>query len=834
MLRHKKCLLASSALAWLAFAPHTALAQDSGRNGEEVRERGFTNQDIIVTARKVAENQQDVPVSITAFNGDTLEQRQIVGTTDLGKVTPNLEFTNNAPLAGNNNSSQVFIRGIGQIDGRSNVDPGVGLYVDDVYLGQSVGGAMTFRDIASVQILRGPQGTLFGRNTIGGAIVIATRDPKHEFNGEAEVGVGSDNLFEAFAAMDLPIVDTLAARITAGGKRQDGYVKRLYDGTKLGDTNTYSLTGKLLWEPDPAVTVRAKFDYTKADEHGAPLVFAAYNNNTDPTAIGVGAPESAGFMGAYQSVLSGCTQAFFVPGGGPGGIVLYAPGFDTSLFDSVPGVSWSATANGGAGAFVKTYGGPPEGYTAENKDPRCANNQWAAGPFANNGTGPVGSTLEAWGGSLNVEFDASDAITFKSITAYRKLNWTGKRDGDNTPFTILHTDYNSRGHQFSQELQGIYETERLTGVVGLYYFKQKVKDILTVALGERASLDSDNNIIKNHSWAAFTQWTGHLTDRLSVTGGIRYTEETKGSIPEQFDYASLAATDDTPGVLTPDEYYLAPILYEVTFKSTTVEGSVDYQWSDSFLTYARFAQGFKGGGWNSSFNVPQSQAALDNFHDFAPEKANSYEVGFKSDLFGKTLRFNASAFLTKYKDLQFLFRAGPAPYLLNAGKATIKGVEAELNWVPNSHWLIQGGVSYLENSIDTVVDLSGLGVSTPISTSNKLPYAPKFKWNLGVGYNTDVGHFSISPRADLSYRTKTYFDTANTPEISQLKDVLTVDASIRFESLDDPWVLTLSVQNLTDKLYPTAGNSSLTSGTGYAEIAYARPRQFMARLSVDF
>src|SRR5262245_48501092 len=158
--------------------------------GTEASAQGTQNQpgvleEVTVTARKFQENLQDTPVAVTAISGDALLQRQIFQTDKLTQVVPNLQFGTNAPLAGNNSSSQVFIRGIGQTDPTSTVDPGVGLYIDDVYMGTAVGGTMSLRDVDSIQVLRGPQGTLFGRNTIGGAILISTKAPGDAFGGTA-------------------------------------------------------------------------------------------------------------------------------------------------------------------------------------------------------------------------------------------------------------------------------------------------------------------------------------------------------------------------------------------------------------------------------------------------------------------------------------------------------------------------------------------------------------------------------------------------------------------------------------------------------------------------
>src|SRR5690348_3258009 len=198
--------------------------------------------EVIVTARRVEENLQDTPIAITALSAESLEERQIFRTDALDQVVPNLQFSNNAPLAGNNASSAIFIRGIGQTDPTSTVDPGVGLYIDEVYMGTAVGGTMEFRDIANVQVLRGPQGTLFGRNTIGGAILLTTTEPGDEFGGTVRVGAGSDSLGEFFGALDVPFSETLKSRVSFGLRKQDGYVERNFDGKDLGDTNTWTTT----------------------------------------------------------------------------------------------------------------------------------------------------------------------------------------------------------------------------------------------------------------------------------------------------------------------------------------------------------------------------------------------------------------------------------------------------------------------------------------------------------------------------------------------------------------------------------------------------------------
>ncbi|MGC3982939.1 MAG: TonB-dependent receptor [Steroidobacteraceae bacterium] len=744
-------------LSVLAAASATAQAQSESGTLEE----------IIVTARKVEENLQDTPIAITAFSGAALEDRQIFSSDQIDQVVPNLQFSNNAPLAGNNSSSQVFIRGIGQTDPTSTVDPGVGMYIDDVYIGNAVGGTMSLRDIGSVQVLRGPQGTLFGRNTIGGAILITTTQPGDEFGGTVRAGTGSDRLIDGFVALDAPFTQTLKSRFSFGIRKQDGYVLRS-DGRDLGDTNTFTGMGKLVWQPSEGVKGTLAFDYTKADENGSPLVFAAIN-------------ETATFA-RVASFDAGC------------------PG-QATVGQAVPMV----------------------------QDDRCANDLQARGPYRNNGTYPLESTLDNWGASFNLSVDLTDTLLFKSISAYRDLQWTGKRDADNTPLTILHTDFSSKGSQLSQELQLTYQSDRLTGVGGLYYFKQKSDDILTVELNPPPpgiQRDSDNNQVDNKSWAVFTQWTYNFTNKLGATVGGRYTEDDKGSYPDQFDYSAPTVKQ------VPVQWYRA------TFNAFTPSASLTYHWTDKVMTYFSYARGFKGGGWNSRFNAVLTAAEQAALQKFEQEEANTYELGFKMDLLDSTLRLNGALFNSDYTDMQITYRGplpnGVAPFLTNAGKASIDGAELEVTWAPTARATFEASVGYLDATVDRLDNKPLLLLPPELHEGNRLPFAPKWQMHLGGAYDIPTGSFVVTPRVDASYQDTTYFDVANTPEIAQLDAVTVLNASVTFKPAAGKWRVIGSVNNATDEVYPVAGNSSLSTGSGYAEVAYARPREYELSVNFDF
>jgi len=764
-----------------------------------------TLEEIVVTARKREESLQETPIAISAFTAASLERQQIFSTEDLDQVAPNLQFAAYGPLTGNNSAAQVFIRGIGQTDGSSGVDPGVGLYIDEVYMGRSVGGVMDFRDIASIQVLRGPQGTLFGRNTIGGAVLMTTTLPGTEFGGTARVGFGDDNLREGFAAVDLPLAEGLGMRMSVGARQRDGYVTRVFDGMDLGDEDTYTVQSSLRWAAGEAFTLTLRGDYSKEDENGSPFVFASIN-------------ESQVFP-IFASVAAGCTS--------PAG-----PSFP-----------------------------PPVPVPQTLVDPRCANDAtYDLGKYTNGGSAVASSTLQNWGVSAVAEWQLNETFALKSISAYRELEWHGQRDADNTLLTILHTDYMSDGDQLSQELQALVTTDRLKGVVGAFYFEESVLDMLHVPIAAGAgtpaatlagSRDYQRAQIDNDNWALFTQWTFEITDAWSLTAGVRHTEETKGIQITGFTTLPLTGATIIPDFLRPytinpatglivqsntvpagqtsPGLHVRPDPFENEYSSTTGSASVQYRWNDQVMTYVSWSQGFKSGGFNQRFNsVTPDYVPL----AFDEEVAETYEFGFKSE-FGGIFRFNAAVFRTDYEDMQLIYRVGVVPILFNAGKATIEGGEIELTAAPGN-FILEGSLGFLNDSFDSVTPIvvPGSPVTATVTPDNTLPFTPEWQASLGMGYDFQLGAGTITPRVNLSYTDRQFFDAANSVDVAQDDDVVLVNASLTWAM--DAWKIRGGVNNLTDEQYRVAGNSSSSTSAGYAEVIYSRPRNWFISAQYDF
>jgi len=742
---------------------------------------------VVVTARRRAENLQDTPIAITALSAAELERQQITSTTDLDKIAPNLQFHSYGTLTGNNSAAQVFIRGIGQTDATAAVDPGVGIYIDDVYMGRAVGGAMEFRDIANVQILRGPQGTLFGRNTIGGAVLLATNGPGEDAGNTVRVGLGEDNLHEVFGAFDLPLGERFAARLSLGGRERDGYVKRVFDGKDLGDEKMYTGQLALRWKPTEELALTLRGDYTKEDENGSPFVFRAMN-------------EGATFVGA-ASIAAGCPN----------------------ILDPFP----------------------PPLLVGPLADPRCGNDAQALGPFENGGTYPASSTLENRGVSLVARWDVNDVFAVKSITADRRLEWTGTRDADNTPLLILHTNYTSKSDQLSQELQALVDSERLDGVFGVYYFDEDSFDRLLVPLGNPGtSYDTQRVSMDATARAAFTEWTYKITAGFSATAGIRYTKETKGLQSVMFNVAPATRVEPpAPTALCPfagppptqtNCLFLTTNRFEREFTATTKSASVQYRFNPAVMTYLSWSEGFKSGGFNQRYNAaPPGNAPI----SFNAETAESFELGVKLNP-TDTLRVNAAVFTTDYDDIQMTYRLGVVPLLFNAGVASIDGAELEVEFVPTADFRLDASVGYLDAKFDEITPPPPFGPVTPTATatlSSHLPFTPQWQAHLGLAYTFHpASNWSLTPRVDASYTARQFFDAGNSPEIAQDDAITLLNASIALASDDDKWRVVLSGNNLTDELYPVAGTSSLTTASGYAEVIYARPRSLAISVTRNF
>lgn len=774
----------------LITAPLLAIPNALASNGT-----GFVLEEVVVSARKREESLQDTPVAVSAFTANELKIRNIRSTNQLADVTPNLTFDSNAPASGSNASSQIFIRGIGQTDFTAVTDPGAGLYVDGVYYARSIGGSLDFLDLERVEILRGPQGTLFGRNTIGGAIAIYTRRPGEEFGGVAEVEIGDDNMRNVMVDLDLPISDSLLSKLTLSSRKRDGYVNRVFDGKKLGDDDSMAARIALQWTPTDSVDLFLAVDGTREREQGAPTV-----------SLGLNDMQSFAYLTNIQ--IPKCV-----------------------LFGLPPG--------------------PP---VSTNGDPNCLNDTTFKDEYESEGTAEVRSDLDYWGINLTAQWELNDFLSIKSITAYRDMNSNSARDGDNTQYRVFHTQDSFKHDQFSQELQfnGLASDGTLKWLVGLYYFEEQADNPNPVEfplpfVGEFVSGgQTDNDNI-----ALFGQATWDTTERLHLTFGLRYTDETKrfspySYIPQDAFYikggpgspvvrfydcptGSEPGCDGVAGRLFTSGDRLVPAgKYSKAFDAWTPMFNVAYDLSDDAMVYVTYAEGFKSGGFDQRYNVE----FLDGPTSFEPETAKTYELGLKSTWLDNRLRMNMAAFFTDYQDQQIIVREGFAPTTFNAGESEIKGFEVETSFVPNDAWLLQATVGYIDAQY-TKLDQVVLD-NSPINKNTALPQTPEWSTNLGIAYTRDLSGWGyVTPRLDWSYKSEVYNDAINTPQLCQGAYHI-INASLSFISVDDTWEIILSGLNLNSELYLITGVSAYDTSAAYTEGVFSRETQWSLSVTYNF
>lgn len=755
-------------------------------------ESGFGLEEVVVTARKREENLQNTPISISAYTGNDLKTRQISSTSDLSDVTPNLTFDPVAPSSGLNNSSQIFIRGIGQVDFTLVTDPGVGLYIDDVYFSRSVGGILDFLEVDRIEVLRGPQGTLFGRNTIGGAIVVHSRRPGQELGGNLQVEVGSDDKIFVTGYADIPLGDTLKSNISFSRRARDGYVTRVFDGIDLGDDNTWAVRGALLFEPTSNFEAYLVADYQNENENGPPTVSGGTND--------------LGLFAALENVVApGCPITSAVP----------------------------ASAR------------------ETNGDPDCANETSFLGPFSSGATFPTKSEYEAWGVSLTMTLEAAEWLTIKSITGYRDANAFSSRDADGSRFNILQPIDFWDHDQFSQELQfsGDVLNNRLQWLVGLYYFEEQGNnpDLVDLPVGDLLS----GGLVDNDSKAIFGQATYAVTDKLALTFGIRRTEDSKGHTPNTFPVSgfnpAIPLTALPPPCRVPGTYCsptgAIPVGQRILpfqefrrdFEDTSLMANLAYQWTDNLMTYATYSEGFKSGGFDQRIVAPPINAATglptNEPPSFDPETVKSYEIGLKAQLFDNLVRLNVAAFTTDYENQQLIIRETFNPVTFNGGSSSIDGFEVEAVIVPTPQLIVTGSVGYLDASYDT---LSARVLSfTPIRLTSKLVNTPEWSASVGVAYEIPLGWGALTPRLDWSYHGQQYNDAINSVQLIQESYQL-LNGAINFVTNDERWEMSLNFRNITDELYLVTGNSAFGTSGSYVEQVYGRPFEWGFSVKYNF
>ncbi|WP_082703490.1 TonB-dependent receptor [Novosphingobium sp. Fuku2-ISO-50] len=772
--KHRKPLWRAMLLAGIASVTwsHKAFAEEQPQpNPNASAPAHSTVETITVTARKREEKLQETPISISAFSAKGLESRNITQIDQIAQSVPNLTIKSSVSTSGNNTSASFFIRGIGQSDFLLNVDPGVGLYVDGVYVPRSIGGLLDLLDPERIEVLRGPQGTLFGRNTIGGAISITSQKPSSTWTGYGQVTTGSYNRLDFSARVSGPIAENLLVAVSAERLKEDGYVKNMLPGgPDEGGRNSWSMRGQLSYTPTDRLSIDLAADYTQQRDETSPNVLIAVNPN-------------ALLVSSYNAKVGGtCVTA----------AASSNPACFSSYYVAGPYRTYSTylTSNPVSEAFAQSVLGAP---------------------FAPQ------SNADIYGVSGTIGYDFG-AAKLKSITAFRSVNAVYPRDTDHSPLQVEQVLNRFIDKEFTQELQlsGKGFDDRLKWLIGAFYDHETGthRDFLDVDLFVALSGGS----VKNDSVAVYTQETYEITSKLSLTAGVRWTDDTKRFTPDQYIVQDLGLGIPAGTPLLPNTQV------ETTAREWTPYVNLSYKWTPDVMTYASYSKGYKGGGFTQRVFPP-----LPATPSFAPETANVYEVGFKSAAFGHRLQVNGAAFYTDYKNLQVNTLAGIAPITENAAAATIKGFELEAQATPVDGLHLEASTGYLDAAYK---HLDQAAIDAGLALGNKLVDTPKWTYALSASYDMQFKWGTISPRIDWSYRSSVENDALNHILLHQ-DGYGILNLALTYHSPDKLWTVSAGGQNVLNKAYIESGFWDMPV-TGIVEAAYGRPSEWYLKIKRKF
>ena len=748
-------------------------------------------EEIVVTARKREESLQDTPLAVSAFNARELEQRNIISVSEISQYVPNVQFDNVASESGGGNSSQIFIRGIGQTDYVLTVEPGVAMYLDGVYISKSMGSLIDNIDLERVEVMRGPQGTLFGRNTIGGAVSVISKRPSEEFEGTAEVTGGNYNRIDGKISLSGPVSDRVRLRLTAASQNRDGHVKRLVTGKREGSKQ--AVFGRLVAEVDVTENflATASIDITETNE------------------------EMAGRVAILTSEIN--PGAFF--------------NFFYNTFD-FPACN------------------PATGDPARFSNPDCFNSQWQTelDDLESYSRGPNQSDVSILGLNLNLDWDIGP-VSIRSITAFRDTQVDIGQDLVANPTLYIDwVDQDIEMETVTQELQlsGTAFNERLSYLVGVFWMNETGSQDFGVRFPSLRITSGGS--IDNTSSAGFAQGTFNITDQLALTFGARYTHDKIRFRPEQtvddlylnsgpiLDGALTLPTDPPLRLLAAGTPILPRVWAQGTEDNFTPAVTLSYDLNDDFMGYVTYSQGFKAGGFTMRAFPPVIPGVTTPITDpneliptFGPEEVEMFEIGLKSELFNRRMRLNLAGFITNYDDLQILGSTGAlgVPVIENAGDARLWGIEVESLLIVNDWLRLNGSLGWLDHKY-----LSVSPNDTGITQEDKLANAPE--WNANLGASADLmdneqGHVFL--RIDWSHKGSQYKTPRNVELLRQGAYNL-LNMSLSWESVDRHWLATVGGTNLLDKIYIVSGLDY--PGTGITAASPSRPLEWFAKLKYTF
>lgn len=655
------------------IAPSLALAQTTDTDTQ----RGLA--EITVTAQKIAQSAQIVPVAISAFTADELESHQALNLEDLKYLVPNLYLEQNLSNSG---TPKIFMRGIGQANSAFSFDSPVGIYVDDVYYAKEVGSLVDFVDIDRIEVLRGPQGTIYGRNSSIGAVRVVTKSaPLEQTDIKGDVTFGSNDQRNARVTLGVPLInDEVGLRVSFNSKYNSGFQTNTVNGERADSDDSNAGRLQLLTKFSDNVNLTIRGDYLR-------------DNSRPPVAIDFG----TGNLNSLQ--------------------------YQSELFYS---------------------------------------------------TGTARSRLETFGSSATLDWSFGDA-KLTSISAWRGVNTVNAFDSDGTieaSFEVPHSDLNDRA--LTQEI--FVSGQQLAGlpidwVGGVFLLHEQANYLWSLQIFAPPSAQHFEQQV--NSAAGYFQGTWHVTDKLGITGGSRYTAEHK-------DFGAISHLAD-------GSFDFAYSNHDLNTDRWTWRAAANYQFDQPVMAYTSVETGFRSGGLNGN---AQTLADVTG-GAFQPEDTLMYEVGVKSEFWEHRLRVNADYYYGRYQHLQeaIVQQNGAVSNINNT--AHVNGLELDARVLPFAGMEVSATLGTLHDTIQ--------------GSTTVLPDAPHLTWNLAASYSHELASFG-SGTLGVSYghTGSSFEDAANTP-ILEVHQHDNLDAHATFATRGDHWQFTLAGYNLTNKIYAIGG-----------------------------
>lgn len=774
-----------------ADAPPEAASADAPAGAQ-----GGVLGEIVVTATKRGESLQKVPISVSAFTGDQIRNLGIRETTQITQQIPALHFNAWSP-----NLTIFSLRGISQNNFTDNLEAPVAVYQDNAYVASMNALSGQLFDVKRVEVLRGPQGTLFGRNATGGLIHYLSNDAKDDdFNGYVQGDYGRFNAWSLEGAMGGAIAPGLRVRAAARREKADGYIKSrdtiLADGTvldgsgqDLGASNGWAARINLQYDLSPDATI--SLWYKHAEDNNVATGGYVFEN-CDFEGNGYCHTNAAGLSDGTGGVVNGITGAKASP--------------------------W------------EHFGERP---------------------------GNLDRVVNSYQGDLN--WRLSDTLALTSITNYLTLKKDYAEDGDGTPFLTANVDTGIRFHQFSQEIRLSGDMPGLKWQVGGYYLNMLYDGhhqvtgapVIDLAIAANGAFDSPSvdqpYRTRSKNWSLFAQGDVTLTDQLTLTLGGRYSVDHK-----RIDYAAIlidpAINPDPVTLFTDDSLsQIIPGVNREVYRDWAARVSLNYQASPDTLLFAAWNRGIKGGNWSLSSNIDP----VDFKH--RPETLNSLEAGFKTAFMGRAVRLNGTLFHYMYDDYQAFSLAGGVPHIYNSD-ATSTGAELESFWslsprfdaVLGATWQVskvksvpatgtQIGPEFFPGAPDSQYCTNQGGFflcDFPQKTIDnaKLPNAPRFSFNYLLRYNADIGGGNLAAQVDGVWYDDQYLEVTNGPS-SRQKSYNVTNASLTWTDRGTGIALTAWAKNVFNKAYRAY---VLNLGILGTTSIYGPPATYGATLRIPF